>query len=161
MSHAIATKATSTVAHGSAKARKEQQDRLERFVEFIVEEGINFPKFTDSKLVMRVVCSRHTRTIGPMMWQACGVATCLHLLLETCVVEVRFFENEDGVFLTKFSQVCDRDGRPSERHCAYCWNSCTGGKRCGLCRTTCYCGEACMTMHWVISHKKTCIRSLA
>lgn len=147
MSDTIATKATSTEADASAEARKKQQDRLKRYSEYIADERESFPDFTDANRVMRAVRSRHTRTIGPMMWQVSGDATWFHVLLETCVVEIGFLEDEGGDFLTKLSQVCVRDGRPAGRHCAYCWNSCTGGKRCGLCRTTCYCGEASMTMH--------------
>ena len=54
MSDATATKATAT------EAQKKQQDRLQRNVEYVAEEGIHFPRFTDVQIVMRAVCSKQS-----------------------------------------------------------------------------------------------------
>lgn len=136
-------------------------DRLNRCVEYLVGQGESFSGFLDAKRVMRAVRSKHTRTIGPMMWQPRDNGLSLRVLCETPVIEVRFIEHKDGHFVTEIAIVAERKRRPVGKHCAYCWVPYTGGKRCGLCRTACYCSEACRSMHWVVSHKNTCSRSFA
>lgn len=114
------------------------------------------PVFGKVDGVVAVMNSKFTRTVGPMMWQVTVTGLRTHVYLEEACAVVTFVGRRKHE--VKVSELVARDGKPEGKHCAYCWRKYGGSGRCGLCRNTYYCGEACMTMHWVISHKRTCSR---
>lgn len=110
--------------------------------------------------IRKVLRSKYTRNIGPMMWTVSTDDAWLDVFTEELALRVSFREEAgNGTFSTRVKKLFDREAvRPRVKHCAYCRQKRVGSKKCGLCRSVRYCGEACMTMHWVLSHKASCTR---
>lgn len=96
-----------------------------------------------------------------MMWTVSMDDAWLDVYVEEVALRVSFREAVNGTFSTRVKKLYDREGRPSVKHYAYCRQKRVGSKKCGLCRTVRYCGEVCMTMDWVLSHKGSCSRTFA
>lgn len=133
-----------------------QENLLFRYLAYILQEAER-PAHINAR-VWRVLRSKHIKFCGPKMWQICGGATWLDICLGNRVATVTFVRGEGDQFLTEISETKTREIKPVGVHCAYCRGTYPGKMRCGGCRTARYCSEACLTMHWVISHKKSCGR---
>ena len=131
-----------------------QENRLVRYLANTSQEAER-PAHINAR-VWRVLCSKHTGICGPKMWQINGGATWLDICFQNRVVTVTFVEVEGDKFLTTISDTGTWVNEPLGAHCAYCLGKYPGKMRCGGCRTARYCSKECQTMHWVVSHKKSC-----